>query len=139
MDTKLTPARDHVVRLQELVQSYRRLLSKGIVMFSDEVASARRRLQFNTGPSGISETLKNLSKCEEMCWRHPPSDRRQAEMTLNQLREGLLKANRVFLELRLDARSRLNHAQYWTLMERIGERSKQVRSEELIRLQKKEI
>ena len=67
MDTKLTPARDHVVRLQELVQSYRRLLSKGIVMFSDEVASARRRLQFHTGPSGISETLKNLSKCEEMC------------------------------------------------------------------------
>ena len=59
-------------------------------------------------------------------------------MTLNQLKEGLQKANRVFLELRLEARSRLTHSQYWTLMERLGERSKQVRSEETKRLQKKE-
>ena len=42
------------------------------------------------------------------------------------------------LELRLEARSRLTHNQYWTLMERIGERSKQVRSEETKRLHKKE-
>ena len=89
MDTKLTPARDHVVRLQELVQSYRRLLSKGIVMFSDEVASARRRFQSLTGPSGINDTLERLRLGKEVCWRLRSSDREQGEMSLKILRWSL--------------------------------------------------
>ena len=67
MYSRLTPTRDHVVRLQELVKSYRRLIAQDLVNFSDEAASARRRFQFNTGPSGIGETLRNLSKSEELC------------------------------------------------------------------------
>ena len=91
MDSKLAPARDHVVRLQELVQLYKRLMDQDLVMFSDEVASARRRYQFYTGPRGISETLRKLRSGEEMCWRLRASDRRQAELSLTQLMEGLKK------------------------------------------------
>ena len=61
MDTRLTPTQGHVVRLQELIQSHRRLLSQEIVNYSDEVALAQRRFQYFTGPSGIGETLSNLS------------------------------------------------------------------------------
>ena len=128
-----------MVRLQELVQLYRRLKSQDLVIFSDEVASARRRFQFHTGPSGIDETLKNVSSSEGICWRHRSSDRRQAELSLAQLKEGLIVVENEFLKLRLEAKSSMTQSQYWTLMEKIGEKSKQVRSEESKRLQKKEM
>ena len=67
------------------------------------------------------------------------SDRKQAEMSLALLKEGLIKAEKVFLDLRLEARSSMEHAQYWTLMGRIGEKSMQVRSKEQIRLHRKEV
>ena len=60
-------------------------------------------------------------------------------MSLKLLRDGLHKANKLFLELRLEARSKLSHTQYWALMERLGERSKQIRSKEQKRLHRKEV
>ena len=111
MDLRLTPARDQVVRLQDLVQSQGRLLTQGIVNHSDEAALAPRRYQFLTGPSGIWQTLKQVSSQEGKCWRHKPSDRRPAEMSLALLREGFGKANNDFLELRLEARSRVAYNQ----------------------------
>ena len=101
MESRLTPARDHVVRLQELIKSYVRLLDQGIVNHSDEAASARRRYQFLTGPSGIWETLKEVSNWKDKCWRLRSSDREQGEMSLKILRDGLYKANKLFFNLRL--------------------------------------
>ena len=113
MERKLTSIREHVVRLQELVQSQKRLLSQGIVSHSDESASARRRFQFLTGPSCKEETMAELTLGVDKCWRHKPSDRRKSDMSLNLLKEGLSKASKLFLEVRLEERSRLSHLQYW--------------------------
>ena len=49
--------RDHIVRLEVLILFQRKLLTQGLVSHSDEVASARRRFQYLTGPSEI-ESLK---------------------------------------------------------------------------------
>ena len=120
MEGSLAATRIHMVRLQELVRFQSRLLSQGLSTYTDEVASARRGLQFYTGPSGIGETLKAVENGEEKCWRHKPSDRKQVDMSLNLLREGLQKASKVFLEARHEARSRLSHSKYYTKMETIG-------------------
>ena len=86
MERNIAATRYHMVRLQELVQFQTRLLSQGLQTYSDEVASARRGLQYYTGPSGISETLNLAGNSEEKCWRHRPSDRKQVDMSLNSLR-----------------------------------------------------
>ena len=138
MERRLTAIREQVVRLQELVQSQQRLLSQGIVLHSDESASAIRRFQFITGPSNLVQISEELRKGVKKCWRHKPSDISQAEMSLNLLRQGLAKSNKLFLDLRLEARARLNHSQYWSLMERIGEKSRQSRSKEQKKLRYKE-
>ena len=134
MEGRLTSTRDQVVRLEELVQSHRRLLSQDLVKFSDEVASARRRFQSLTGPSGISETLEKIRLGKDLCWRLRSSDKEQGEMSLKILRDGLYKANKVFFNLRLEARDRLPHRQYWTLMESLGERSMHIRTKEKVKL-----
>ena len=48
-----TAVRIQVIRLEELVRFQDKLIASGLVARSDEVASARRRLQFLIGPSGI--------------------------------------------------------------------------------------
>ena len=73
------------------------------------------------------------------CWRLNSSERKQGEMSLRLLKDGLYKANRLFLELRLEARARLPYGQYWTLMESRVEISKQIRSKEQSRHHKKEV
>ena len=67
MEEEIATTRDQSVRLQELVQFYTRLLSQGIISYSDEVTSARRGYQFLTGPSGISETHRKAGNCKEIC------------------------------------------------------------------------
>ena len=74
-----------------------------------------------------------------MCWRHKPTDRKHGEMSLNTLKQGLHKVNSEFFRLRLEARTRLEYNQYWTKMEKLGERSKHIRSEEQKRIHKKEV
>ena len=93
MEGSLAATRIHMVRLQELVRFQSRLLSQGLSTYTDEVASARRGLQFYTGPSGIGETLKIAENGEEKCWRHKPSDRKQVEMSLVSLERGLQKVS----------------------------------------------
>ena len=138
MEGRLTSTREHVVRLEELVQSHKRLLSQDLVKFSDEVASARRRFQSLTGPSGISDTKERLRLGKDVCWRLRSSDKEQGEMSLKILRDGLYKANKLFFNLRLEARDRLPYGQYWTMMEELGERSKHIRTKEKVKLHKKE-
>ena len=96
MEGGLAATRIHMVRLRELVKFQSRLLSQGLSTYTDEVASARRGLQFYTGPSEIRETLKIVENGEEKCWRHKPSDRKQVEMSLGSLRQGLQKVSRKF-------------------------------------------
>ena len=85
----LTVTRIHITRLEELVSFQRRLITSGLVAWSDKVASARRRLQYLTGPSG-SDTFKDeLRGGFVRCWRHRPSERQQAKLTLECLIEGL--------------------------------------------------
>ena len=88
---KWTSVRDHAVRLEVLIGFQRRLLTLGLVSHSDEVALARRRFQFLTGPSGIDWLKKELSKGSDICWRSSASDRNQARLSLRNLEGGVQK------------------------------------------------
>ena len=84
-----TAVRIQVTRLEELVRFQYKLIASGLVARSDEVASARRRLQFLTGPSGVEAFKNELRGGFVQCWRHRPSERQQAKLTLMSLMEGL--------------------------------------------------
>ena len=71
----LTAARIQATRLEELVGFQEKLIASGLVARSDEVASARRRLQFLTGPSGMEAFKNELRGGFVQCWRHRPSER----------------------------------------------------------------
>ena len=65
----VTANSDHIARLEELAKSQGRLMDSNSVTRSDEVAAARRRYQYLTGPSGIDELKRTLKEGSENCWR----------------------------------------------------------------------
>ena len=87
----MTTTSDLIVRIEELAKSYGRLFASNLVTRSDEVASARRRYQFLTGPSGIVELKRKLKEGAVNCWRCISSERQQAVLSINNLEYGLQK------------------------------------------------
>ena len=73
----VTTTSDLIVRIEELAKSYGRLFASNLVTRSDEVALARRRYQFLTGPSGIAELKRTLKEGSVNCWRCTSSERQQ--------------------------------------------------------------
>ena len=134
----LTVTRIHLTRLEELVSFQRRLIASGLVARSDEVASARRRLQFLTGPSGL-DTLKNeLRGGFAQCWRHRSSERQQAKLTLNSLMEGLSNLRKESWRLLKEMKTKLRDPQIRLIERKIRTITRRIRILEKYRIRKKE-
>ena len=134
----ITGNSDHVVRLEELAKSQVRLINSGLVSRSDELASARRRFQSLTGPSGIDLLKLQLMEGSVSCWRDKSSDRQQAVMSLRNLREGLQKLRMEGWRQRKVMRSRVSDTQYWRVVDEIRKKSSKTRSKENKCLRRKE-
>ena len=63
----ITSNSDYIVRLEELAKSQVRLIESGLVSRNDELASARRRFQSLTGPSGIDMLKHQLMEGSVSC------------------------------------------------------------------------
>ena len=133
-----TALRDHTVRLEVLIGSQRRLLTRGLVAHSDEIASARRRFQFLTGPSGIEWVKCELRKETEICWRNPASDRSQARLSLRNLEVGLQKVREESWKQAKVMRSLVSETYYRRMLLRSRMKSRKIRSMETKRLGRKE-
>ena len=133
-----TALRDHTVRLEVLIGSQRRLLTRGLVAHSDEIASARRRFQFLTGPSGIEWVKCELRKGTDICWRDPTSDRSQARLSLRNLEVGLQKVREESWKQAKVMRSLVSETYYRRMLLRSRMKSRKIRSMETKRLGRKE-
>ena len=122
--------RDHTVRLEELVKSQRRLMDSGLVSRSDEVASARRRFQFLTGPSGIEKLKEQLENGTVSCWRDESSDRDQSKLSLSNLEKGLQKVRCEDWRQAKEMRSIVGEVNYWRRVRQMRVRSRKTRSKE---------
>ena len=134
----MTANSDHIVRLEELAKSQGRLMNSNSVTHSDEVASARRRYQFLTGPSGKEELKRKLKEGSVNCWRSRSLERQQAVLSIKSLEYGLQKLRKEGWRQRRVMRSRVGDTKYWRIVEEIRRRSVKVRSKEKKRLRRKE-
>ena len=134
----MTANSDHIARLEELAKSQGRLMDSNSVTRSDEVATARRRYQYITGPSGIDELKRTLMEGSENCWRSRSSERHQAVLTCKYLEEGLQKLRKEGWKQRRAMRSRVGDTKYWRIVEEIRRRAVKIRSKERKRLRRKE-
>ena len=112
----VTTTSDLIVRIEELANSYGRLFASNLVTRSDEVASARRRCQFLTGPSGIAELKRTLKEGSVNCWRCISSERQQAVLSIRNLEYGLQKLRKEGWNKRKVLRSRVGDSKYWRIV-----------------------
>ena len=123
-----TAVRIQVTRLEELVRFQDKLVASGLVARSDEVASARRRLQFLTGPSGVEAFRSELRGGFVQCWRHRASERQQAKLTLASLMEGLSDLRKKVWKLSKEMKTKMSDPQYRLIERKIRVRTKRVRT-----------
>ena len=91
-------------RLQCLVAFLERIHQQGLVSRTEEVASARRRFAYLVGPTSVRETKKwLLEKGNDFCWRDKPSEKRQARISMVNIKDGLDKARKESWRARKEA------------------------------------
>ena len=108
-----------------------RLRGKGIVGRTEEVAKARIRYQFLIGPTSCREFKERLSRERTgQCWRHKPSERRQAFILLKNLKERLSKVFKDVWKARKAAAVGLTLAGLTAWRRHIAETTKAIRHKE---------
>ena len=116
----------------------KRLITSVLVAWSDEVALARRRLQYLTGPSGIDMFRNDIRGGFVQCWRHRSSERQQAKLTLDSLMEGLSNQRQEIWRLSKEMKTKMRDPQYRLIERKIRIKTRRIRTLERYRVSRRE-
>ena len=97
--------------MEELVRFLRNLAEVGLVTRNDEMASAKRVYSHYNGLSGSGILRKDLS---DGCLRDKLSEKKQAELLLKIVTQSLKRIRKESWLARIEARTKLSPAQYWS-------------------------
>ena len=109
-------------------------MDRGLVTRNDEMASTRRMFQHLIGQSGKCSLRQDL---KDKCLRDKVYERKKADLTLKSMVMSLQRLRKESWSSGVKTRARLNPSQYWSKVREMRKRSKNVRTVERCRLEKK--